>query len=56
MKSMGVIEKTKDGNNKNVFRWIGSSGFSLKRKGENKQSGKEMGKEDKTMLKENDQT
>ncbi len=32
MKSLGLIEKLKNSKNKNVFRWIGSKGFSLDKK------------------------
>jgi len=29
LKSMGVIRKQKNSENKNVFEWVGSSGFTL---------------------------
>jgi hypothetical protein len=32
MKALGLIEKIKNDENKNVFRWIGSQGFSLEKK------------------------
>lgn len=32
LKSLGVIEKQKNTLNKNVFKWIGSAGFSLEKK------------------------
>lgn len=38
MRSLGLIEKIKNNENKNVFKWIGSRGFSLLKKEKNSQN------------------
>lgn len=32
MKALGLIEKIKNNENKNVFRWVGSKGFTLEKR------------------------
>lgn len=36
LKSLGLIEKIKNSDNKNVYRWIGSEGFTINKKQDNK--------------------